>query len=75
MSVSLIHTHTHSRTQVLKIGRVIASASRKETVDYSKAHGADETINHHNPLADEVAKLGLKVRTRLPLFALLLRVC
>jgi len=44
----------------LKIGRVIGSASRAETVAYSKAHGADYTINHRNPLADELAKLGLK---------------
>lgn len=50
-------------TQVLKIGRVIGSAVRPETIEYSKAHGADETINHRNPLADELAKLGLKVRT------------
>jgi NADPH:quinone reductase-like Zn-dependent oxidoreductase len=46
---------------VLKIGRVIASASRKETVDFAKGLGADETINHRNPLADELATLGVKV--------------
>jgi NADPH:quinone reductase-like Zn-dependent oxidoreductase len=50
---------------VLKIGRVIGSAARPETIEYSKAHGADETINHRNPLADELAKLGLKVRSLL----------
>jgi len=45
---------------VLKIGRVIASASRPETADYCKQLGADDIINHYNPLADELAKLGLK---------------
>jgi NADPH2:quinone reductase len=48
--------------QVLKIGRVIASASRPETIDWCKRHGADDTINHHNPLDQELGKLGLTVR-------------
>jgi zinc-binding alcohol dehydrogenase family protein len=45
---------------VLKIGRIIGSASRPETVAWCKSHGADETINHHNPLDHELGKLGLK---------------
>lgn len=53
-------THRWCTLQVLKIGRVIASASRQETIEYVKQFGADETINHQNPLADELSKLGLK---------------
>jgi len=45
---------------VLKIGRVVATASRPETISYCKQLGADEVINHSKPLADELAKVGIK---------------
>ena len=32
--------------------KVIATASRPETVAYSKKNGADIVINHKNPLAE-----------------------
>jgi len=40
--------------------KVIASASRSETITWVKEHGADETVNHHNSLVDEVHNLGYK---------------
>lgn len=48
--------------KVLKIGRVIASASRPETIEFSKKFGADDIINHRKPLTEELSRLGIKVR-------------
>jgi len=39
---------------------VIASASRPETIQWVKDHGADQTVNHRNNLVDEVHHLGYK---------------
>lgn len=38
---------------------VIASASRPETQDWVRALGADHVVDHHQPLAAQVAALGL----------------
>ncbi|KRM35028.1 alcohol dehydrogenase, zinc-binding protein [Agrilactobacillus composti DSM 18527 = JCM 14202] len=38
--------------------KVIASASRPETIQWVKAHGADQTVNHRHDLVQEVKKLG-----------------
>ena len=43
--------------QVAKL-KVIASASRAETIAWCKALGADATVNHRNDLAAEVRQLG-----------------
>lgn len=43
--------------QVAKL-TVIASASRKETVSWCKALGADETVNHRHDLAVELSSIG-----------------
>lgn len=37
---------------------VIATASRPETIAWTKAHGADAVVNHHKNLVDEVHALG-----------------
>mmetsp|Transcript_71753 Transcript_71753/g.83421 ORF Transcript_71753/g.83421 Transcript_71753/m.83421 type:complete len:351 (-) Transcript_71753:181-1233(-) len=37
---------------------VIATASREDTIEYSKKMGADIVINHRNPLAEELKKHG-----------------
>lgn len=39
---------------------VIATAGRPETIQWVKDHGADDVINHHYNLADELNKLGYK---------------
>ena len=39
---------------------VVATASRKETVDFCKKMGADYVINHKNNLKQELENLGLK---------------
>lgn len=39
---------------------VIATASRTETVDWCKKHGAGHCINHHKPMDTELDTLGLK---------------
>jgi len=44
--------------KVLKFGKIIATASRPETVEWCKRLGADEVINHNN-LKEDLAKLGL----------------
>lgn len=41
---------------------VIATASRPDTIDWVKKMGADHIINHRQPLADQVKKLGLEPR-------------
>ncbi|EAR96382.1 zinc-binding alcohol dehydrogenase family protein (macronuclear) [Tetrahymena thermophila SB210] len=38
---------------------VIATASRKESIDFCKKMGADFVINHQNPLAEELNKLNI----------------
>lgn len=40
--------------------KVIASASRPETIEWVKDHGADQTVNHRNDLVTEVRNLGYK---------------
>jgi len=48
--------------RVLDLPVVVTTASREETVAFSKdVGGATHTINHHNDLADEVEKLKLDV--------------
>ncbi|KAI4704232.1 hypothetical protein J4E81_001297 [Alternaria sp. BMP 2799] len=48
--------------RVLDLPVVVTTASREETVAFSKdVGGATHTINHHNDLAEEVAKLELDV--------------
>ena len=39
--------------------RVIATASRAETVTWCQQMGADKCINHHQPLSSELAKIGI----------------
>lgn len=39
--------------------RVIATASRSESIAWCREMGADEVINHHLPLAPQLAELGL----------------
>ena len=38
---------------------VIATASRSETIEWVKKLGADQVINHRNPLADELTAVGI----------------
>jgi zinc-binding alcohol dehydrogenase family protein len=42
--------------------RVIATASRPDTVAWTKKMGADHVINHHQSLVDQVKALGLEPR-------------
>jgi len=37
---------------------VIGTASRPETIDWAKAHGAHHTINHHNDFREQLEQLG-----------------
>lgn len=49
-------------TQLAKksgIGKIIATASRPETIEFCKKMGADETINHREPLQPQLEKLGI----------------
>ena len=39
---------------------VIATASRPESINWAKSHGAKYTVNHRNNLVDEVRELGYK---------------
>ncbi|GHO82038.1 zinc-binding alcohol dehydrogenase family protein [Dictyobacter formicarum] len=39
--------------------KVIGTASRPETIQWAKDHGADETINHHQPFGEQLKALGL----------------
>lgn len=47
-------------TQLAKIAglNVISTASKPETIKWTKAHGADMVVNHHKNLVDEVHLLG-----------------
>lgn len=38
---------------------VVGTASRSETVEWAKEHGADYTINHHEPFVPQLEKLGI----------------
>lgn len=38
---------------------VVGTASRTETVEWAKEHGADYTINHHEPFEVQLEKLGI----------------
>jgi len=38
--------------------KVIATASRDESVQWCRANGADEIINHHKPFAEEFKRIG-----------------
>ncbi|GCE23529.1 zinc-binding alcohol dehydrogenase family protein [Dictyobacter kobayashii] len=40
--------------------KVIGTASRPETIKWAKDHGADYTINHHQPFAGQLKALGLE---------------
>ena len=40
--------------------KVVATASRKETIDWCTSLGADHVINHHKPLGPQCEKLGIK---------------
>jgi zinc-binding alcohol dehydrogenase family protein len=40
--------------------KVIATASRDETIEWCKKLGADYVINHHNNFSDELDKIGFK---------------
>jgi zinc-binding alcohol dehydrogenase family protein len=44
----------------LKIGKVIATASRKETIEFAEKRGADMVINHRQTLLPQLEKLGFK---------------
>ncbi|MGP4969361.1 zinc-binding alcohol dehydrogenase family protein [Psychrobacter aquimaris] len=49
-------------TQLLKTrtsATIIGTASRDESVQWLKNLGADHVINHHNPLFDELQKIGV----------------
>ena len=48
---------TQLAKQLAKL-KVIATASRKETIDWCKQMGADECINHHEDLAAQLKALG-----------------
>lgn len=39
---------------------VIGTASRSETVEWAKDHGADHTINHHEPFGPQLENLGIE---------------
>ncbi|WP_191565622.1 zinc-binding alcohol dehydrogenase family protein [Metabacillus idriensis] len=39
---------------------VIATASRAETEEWVKNYGADQVINHHNPIKDELNRIDMK---------------
>ncbi|RNF41264.1 zinc-binding alcohol dehydrogenase family protein [Planococcus salinus] len=39
---------------------VIGTASRSETIEWAKDHGADYTINHHEPLKPQLEELGIE---------------
>lgn len=39
---------------------VIGTASRPETVEWAKDHGADHTINHHEPFGPQLENLGIE---------------
>lgn len=39
---------------------VIGTASRTKTVDWAKDHGADHTINHHEPFGPQLESLGIQ---------------
>jgi len=40
--------------------KVIATASRPETVDFSKSQGADYVINHHGNILEQLKQIGFK---------------
>jgi len=46
--------------RILKFGTVIATASREETIEYSKKMGADHVIDHKKDLLEQIQALGLK---------------
>jgi NADPH2:quinone reductase len=48
--------------RVLGVTNVIATASRKETIDWVKKLGATHVINHREPLEPQIKNLGLTVK-------------
>lgn len=56
--------------QLAKIAklRVIATASRPESIEWVRQLGADDVINHHEPLRPQVEALGLKFVDHIALF-------
>jgi len=49
---------TQLAKKVFKIGHVISTASRPETTNWCKRHGADHVINHQNNLSEELSAIG-----------------
>jgi len=47
--------------QILKVPRIIASASRPETIDFVKKLGATDVVDHRKPLPEQFKALGLQV--------------
>jgi len=45
--------------KIFKIGQVVATASRPETVEWCKKQGADHVINHQKNLVEELTAIGL----------------
>jgi len=43
--------------KILKIGTVIATASRPETVEWCKKHGADHVVNHQKNITEELTAI------------------
>ncbi len=39
--------------------RVVATASREESAEWCRSMGADEIVNHNNPLRDELKSIGI----------------
>jgi len=49
-------------TQIAKLAglTVIGTASRRETIEWTKDHGSDRTIDHHKPFGPQLKELGLE---------------
>ncbi|KAH8552182.1 alcohol dehydrogenase zinc-containing protein [Umbelopsis sp. PMI_123] len=55
-------------TKVLGLKNVVATASRKETIDWVKKLGATHVINHREKLGPQVEKLGFPIKYALLFF-------
>lgn len=55
-------------TKVLGIKNVVATASRKETVEWVKKLGATHVINHREPLGPQIEALGFPIKNVLLFF-------
>ncbi|KAF2766386.1 NAD(P)-binding protein [Teratosphaeria nubilosa] len=47
---------TQFARKIFKLGKVIVTASREETIEHAKQMGATHTIDHHKPLKDQIQK-------------------